>query len=65
MSYLWLTGLVSVFYLFDSAMIPFAADVIHLKFILLTLIYLGSVMELNTMLAFFKKWHQHRKAKCA
>ncbi len=54
-----------MFYLFDSAMIPFAADVIHLKFILLTLIYLGSVMELNTMLAFFKKWHQHRKAKCA
>lgn len=63
MSYLWLTGVISAFYLFDSAMIPFASAAVHLKFVVLTLIYIGSVAELNTLFALLRRGVRRKRAR--
>lgn len=56
MTYLWLTGVISAFYIFDSAMIQFVSDALHIRFLALTLIYLASVAELNLLFVVVKRW---------
>lgn len=55
MSYLWLTAVMSVFYLFDSAMMPFAQSIVHMNFFMLTATYVSSVAELSIMITLVRR----------
>lgn len=63
MTYIWLTGVISAFYIFDSAMIQFVSDALHIRFLTLTLIYLGSVAEVNLLFVAVKRWINRIRAR--
>ena len=64
-SYLWLTAVISAFYVFDSAMLPFAGQVVHMKFLILTGLYLFSVAELNGIYFLVRKWTRKSRSRPA